>query len=102
MEGRDIGTVVFPGADVKIYLDASAEERARRRANDPSHSGPAVGQAAVAEAIAARDTSDATRAVSPLALADDAVRIDTTRMSIDEVVARVLEIVEGIGGSRTG
>ena len=56
MEGRDIGTVVFPNADVKVYLDASAEERARRRANDPAHTGSQVGQAAVAAAIQARDT----------------------------------------------
>ena len=61
MEGRDIGTVVFPNADVKIYLDASAEERARRRANDPAHTGSQAGQAAVAAAIEARDESDTTR-----------------------------------------
>lgn len=93
MEGRDIGTVVFPHADVKIYLDASAEERARRRANDPAHTGSQSGQAAVAAAIQARDTSDTTRAVSPLTLAPDAVRIDTTAMPIDEVVERVMELV---------
>src|SRR5688572_26564463 len=86
MEGRDIGTVVFPDADVKIFLDASAEERARRRVNDPAHTGGQVGQSAVAAAIAARDNSDRTRAVSPLAAAPEAVRIDTTDMSIDEVV----------------
>lgn len=93
MEGRDIGTVVFPDADVKIYLDASAEERARRRAGDPAHSGGTAGQAAVAEAIEARDRSDTTRAASPLALAPDAVRIDTTHLSIPEVVDRVMGIV---------
>jgi len=93
MEGRDIGTVVFPHADVKIYLDASAEERARRRANDVAHTGSQAGQAAVAEAIAARDRSDTTRSISPLALASDAVRIDTTDMPIAAVVDRVLAIV---------
>jgi CMP/dCMP kinase len=93
MEGRDIGTVVFPNADVKIYLDASAEERARRRANDAAHTGSQAGQAAVAEAIAARDKSDTTRAVSPLTLADDAIHIDTTYMPVDAVVERVLAIV---------
>jgi cytidylate kinase len=93
MEGRDIGTVVFPNADVKIYLDASAEERARRRANDPAHSGSHAGQAAVAAAIQARDTSDTTRTVSPLTLAPDAVHIDTTRMPINEVVEKVLSLV---------
>jgi cytidylate kinase len=94
MEGRDIGTVVFPNADVKIYLDASAEERARRRANDPAHTGSQSGQAAVAAAIQARDASDTTRAASPLTLAADAVRIDTTGMPIDEVVEQVLELVK--------
>ena len=93
MEGRDIGTVVFPDADVKVYLDASAEERARRRATDPAHTGSQRGQAAVAEAIQARDQSDTTRAVSPLTLAADAIHIDTTEMPIDQVVARVMEIV---------
>jgi len=94
MEGRDIGTVVFPHADVKVYLDASAEERARRRANDVAHTGSQAGQAAVAEAIAARDKSDTTRAVSPLTLAPDAVRIDTTELSVDAVVEQVMALVK--------
>jgi cytidylate kinase len=93
MEGRDIGTVVFPNADVKIYLDASAEERARRRMNDPAHSGGRAGEAAVAASIDARDRSDTTRAASPLTFAADAVRIDTTGMSIADVVDRVLALV---------
>lgn len=95
MEGRDIGTVVFPQAEVKIYLDASPEERARRRAHDPQHSA-GRGTAAVqdvASALAARDRSDQTRAASPLTLAADAVLIDTTGVSIDDVVERVLELV---------
>jgi cytidylate kinase len=94
MEGRDIGTVVFPNADLKIYLDASAEERARRRANDAAHTGAQAGQAAVAAAIDARDHSDRTRTASPLTVAADAVVIDTTDMPIAEVVARVMELVE--------
>jgi cytidylate kinase len=93
MEGRDIGTVVFPDADVKIYLDASEEERARRRANDAAHAGSQTGQAAVAEAIKARDASDTTRTVSPLTLAPDAVYLDTTAMPIERVVETVLELV---------
>lgn len=93
MEGRDIGSVVFPDADLKIYLDASAEERARRRASDASHSGGAAGQAAVAASIAARDRADSTRTVSPLTLAPGAVHIDTTDMAIPEVVERVLGLV---------
>jgi cytidylate kinase len=97
MEGRDIGSVVFPDADVKIYLDASPDERARRRAADAAH---AVGRAStgietVADALAERDTSDRTRTVSPLTQAADAVYIDTTGIPIDDVVGRVMEIVEG-------
>ena len=94
MEGRDIGTVVFPEADVKIYLDASPEERARRRANDPAHTGGQAGQAAVAASIEARDKSDTTRTASPLTLAPDATLIDTTGMPIDQVVSRVMDLVQ--------
>jgi len=94
MEGRDIGSVVFPNAEVKIYLDASAEERARRRAHDAAHAGGEGGQVAVAAAIQARDLSDTTRAASPLALAPGAVHIDTTDMSIETVVERVLGLVQ--------
>jgi len=93
MEGRDIGTVVFPKADLKIYLDASEEERARRRANDAAHAGSQAGQAAVAEAIKARDESDTKRIVSPLTIARDAVYLDTTTMPIDRVVEAVLDLV---------
>jgi CMP/dCMP kinase len=97
MEGRDIGTVVFPNADVKIFLDASPEERARRRAADPAHTAGRGTQAVsdIASALAARDQSDRTRAASPLALATDAVTIDTTGVSIDEVVNRVLALIRG-------
>lgn len=95
MEGRDIGTVVFPQADVKLYLDASPEERARRRAQDASHAAGRnnVGVENVAQALAARDQSDRTRTVSPLTLAEDAIYLDTTGLSIDEVVARALAAV---------
>jgi cytidylate kinase len=101
MEGRDIGTVVFPVADVKIYLDASPEERARRRATDPSHASGA-GTAAISEvatALAERDRIDSTRAASPLKVAEDAVVIDTTALSIDDAVAKVMEVVEERWGS---
>ena len=94
MEGRDIGTVVFPAAEVKLYLDASAEERARRRANDPSHSGGPAALAEVANLLTERDRSDSTRAASPLYAAPDATVIDTTGAPIDQVVARVMSIVE--------
>jgi cytidylate kinase len=93
MEGRDIGTVVFPNADVKIYLDASAEERARRRLNDPAHSGGQAGAEAVAASIQARDQSDTTRSASPLTIASDAVLIDTTGVPIAQVVERVMTLV---------
>ena len=96
MEGRDIGTVVFPQADVKIYLDAAPEERARRRANDPAHSAGRSGAAVdeVATALEARDTSDRTRVASPLTRAPDAIAIDTTGISVDEVIERVIALVE--------
>jgi len=94
MEGRDIGTVVFPGADVKIYLDASPEERARRRAADPAHATSSGMQLAdVATALAERDKSDSTRATSPLAVAPDAVVIDTTGLAISEVIDTVTALV---------
>lgn len=95
MEGRDIGTVVFPRADVKIFLDASPEERARRRASDPAHTAGRSGAAIhdVATALAQRDQSDRTRAASPLKVAADAVVIDTTTLSIDEAVAEVMKVV---------
>jgi cytidylate kinase len=84
---------VFPAADVKVYLDASAEERARRRATDTAHSGSQAGQAAVAAAIEARDKADTTRKVSPLSIAADAVHIDTTEMPIEQVVDQVMGLV---------
>lgn len=93
MEGRDIGTVVFPAADVKIFLDASPEERARRRASDPAHTAGSAAIRDVATALEERDRSDRTRAASPLTQAPDAVVVDTTGLSIDEAVARVMEIV---------
>ncbi|HUU33855.1 MAG TPA: (d)CMP kinase [Vicinamibacterales bacterium] len=100
MEGRDIGTVVFPEAEVKIYLDATPEERARRRATDAAHTGGKQGSVAhVAEDLAARDKLDSTRTVAPLAQAEDAVYLDTTSMSVDEVVARVLALVREKAGA---
>jgi CMP/dCMP kinase len=95
MEGRDIGSVVFPDADVKIYLDASPEERARRRAADPAHGlSRAAAAADVAAEMAARDRSDRTRSTSPLTIPKDAIELDTTALSIDETVRQVLAIVE--------
>ncbi len=99
MEGRDIGTVVFPNADVKVYLDASAEERARRRASDPAHTGNRTDVGSVQTAMAARDQSDSTRTVAPLHAAPDAVYVDTTGMGAEEVFERVLAIVKARGAA---
>jgi cytidylate kinase len=94
MEGRDIGTVVFPDADVKVYLDASAEARARRRMTDVAQSASGGGDVArVQDAMAARDRSDATRPVAPLTLAADAVYLDTTDLDAEGVFAQVLALV---------
>jgi CMP/dCMP kinase len=99
MEGRDIGTVVFPGADVKLYLDASPEERARRRASDPAHTGVPAAVSEVATLLTQRDEIDRTRSVSPLYAAPDALHVDTTGKSVDEVVEEVLGLVreKGLG-----
>lgn len=103
MEGRDIGTVVFPDADVKIYLDASPDERARRRAGDAAHAASKGAPLAdVATALAERDRSDSTRAVSPLAVAPDAVVIDTTGVPVDAVIERVLALVNDEGRTTNG
>lgn len=94
MEGRDIGTVVFPDAGLKVFLDASPEERARRRASDAAHTSSRDARLeAVATALAERDRLDSTRTASPLAMAPDAVRIDTTGMPVEEVVEAVLALV---------
>ena len=94
MDGRDIGTVVLPDAQVKIYLTASVEVRARRRFLELQEKGePAVFETIAAD-IAERDHRDMTREVSPLKQADDAVLVDTSDMTIDEVTERILEIVK--------
>ena len=94
MEGRDIGTVVFPEADVKVYLDASVEARALRRMADTEHSASGAGDVSrVQDAMAARDRSDSTRPVAPLTLAPDAVYLDTTDLDADGVFAQVVALV---------
>ena len=99
VEGRDIGTAVAPDAPVKVYLDASPEERARRRAAD-SHAGvAATGDVvtAVAADLARRDRLDSTRTASPLQAAPDAVRLDSSGLSAAEVVERVLALARAAG-----
>jgi CMP/dCMP kinase len=98
MEGRDIGTVVFPNADVKLYLDAAPEERARRRAQDPAHSGGPAAVADVVTQLTERDESDRTRAASPLYAAAEAVLVDTTGRSIEDVVREVMSVVREAAG----
>ena len=93
MEGRDIGTVVFPDAPVKLYLIASPAERARRRAAELRARGEQVDEAALAADLTARDRRDSERAHSPLRPASDARLIDTTHLSLDEVVDRMEEAV---------
>jgi cytidylate kinase len=94
-DGRDMGTVVFPGAEVKIFLTASAEERALRRHKQLKEKGVAANLAALSLEIAERDLRDSTRTASPLVASADAVLLDTTGMSVDAVVERVLEAARG-------
>ena len=89
MEGRDIGTVVFPNAAVKLYLTADPAERARRRAVELRGRGESVDEAALAQEIAARDERDSARSHSPLRPAADALRLDTTGLTLEQVVARM-------------
>jgi cytidylate kinase len=91
-DGRDMGTVVFPHADLKIFLTASPEERARRRYKQLKDKGSDVSLAALSREIAERDARDSTRAVAPLKPAPDAEVIDSTGLTIEQVVDRVLEI----------
>ncbi|MBC6940110.1 MAG: (d)CMP kinase [Chloroflexi bacterium] len=95
MVGRDIGTVILPEADLKIYLDASAEERARRRFAEIIARGGEADYAEILAKIHARDRIDSTRSVAPLRPADDAVIVDTEGLSADEVFARVRELCNG-------
>ena len=98
VEGRDIGTVVLPGADVKIFLTASAEERARRRNDQNIASGLGDDYEAVLADVKRRDHLDSTRKVSPLRAADDALVVDTSDMSEPQVVAHLLEVVKQHAG----
>jgi cytidylate kinase len=95
MEGRDIGSVVFPDAEVKIYLDADPAVRARRRVLEMAEKGQHLDAAEVEREIRERDHRDSTRADSPLVRAPGAVPVDTTAMSPDEVEQAILEIVQG-------
>lgn len=91
-DGRDMGSVVFPAADLKIYLTASAQERALRRHKQLKEKGLSANLAALSLEIAERDRRDAERPIAPLKPADDAVLVDSTSMTIDAVVERVLQL----------
>lgn len=94
MDGRDIGTSVLPNADVKIFLTATIEERAQRRWKEMTNKGFAVSLAELTNDIATRDKKDCERAISPLIQATDAILLDTTTLSIEEAVSRILTICE--------
>jgi len=93
MEGRDIGTVVFPDADVKVYLDAKPHERVTRRLKELHGTGAAIGEKELTEQLRERDERDSTRSDSPLAQAPDAVYVDTTGLSVEQVEETILRIV---------
>ena len=93
-DGRDMGTVIFPDAPFKVFLTASAAERAKRRYKQLKEKGLSVTLASLQSEIEARDTRDASRAVAPLKPANDAVLVDTTGMGIEDVVAKVLAVVK--------
>ncbi|MBO5478925.1 MAG: (d)CMP kinase [Clostridia bacterium] len=94
MEGRDIGTTVFPNADVKIYLDASSEERARRRVIQNEEKGIVMTYEEVLESVKRRDKEDSERKISPLKKADDAILVDSTNLTIDEVAQKIYSIIK--------
>jgi cytidylate kinase len=100
-EGRDQGTVAFPDADVKIYLVASAEERARRRVDDQRARGEPADFDQILAAQQQRDREDQSRPVGALRRADDAVEVDTDGLTIDQVVQKLLELVERAGNPKT-
>lgn len=90
MDGRDIGTVVFPDAEFKFYITASAEERARRRYKELTEKGQDASYEKVLEDIRNRDNNDSTRKINPLKKADDAEELDTTQMSLEEVISSIM------------
>jgi cytidylate kinase len=101
LDGRDIGTVVFPAADVKFFLTAVPEERAKRRFDEDHAKEPDLTFQETLDDINTRDERDSTRADSPLRIAEDAVVIDTSELSVEQVFARMLEVVRerGLSGA---
>jgi cytidylate kinase len=99
LEGRDIGTVIFPDAKYKFYLDASDEVRAERRCKELKEKGENVDYNKILLEIKQRDKNDSTREIAPLKQAEDAIYIDTSKMNLDEVVNKIIEIMEKINGN---
>ena len=93
-DGRDMGTVIFPDAEIKVFLTASAQERAERRYNQLKAKGLAVKMDSLLREILARDARDAQRAVAPLRPAADAITVDSTGMPVEQVIDRVLSLVQ--------
>ena len=103
LEGRDIGTVVFPDAEIKFYLSASVEERAKRRCEELTSKGEPVTLAETVADVVRRDRQDSERDIAPLRQADDAILIDSSRLSVDEVLGRMVAMcrnkIEGMESS---
>lgn len=96
-DGRDMGTVVFPDAQLKVYLEASLEERAERRYLQLKNSGKSVNLAQVVEELSIRDARDKARKHAPLKPAADAIHVDTTHLTVDEVFQKLLQLVNDLG-----
>ena len=101
IDGRDAGTVIFPEAELKIYLDAELTARARRRLKDQSGS-PEINIQSVTQAIADRDAADSSRSQAPLRMADDAILIDSTKLTIEEVCEKILQLFHVRFGKHEG
>jgi CMP/dCMP kinase len=97
LEGRDIGTVVFPDAEVKVFLTAAATERAKRRVLDLAERGTVANEAEILQQIEARDAQDSGREVAPLRPADDAIHLDSTHLSMDAVIAEIATLARAAG-----
>lgn len=94
MDGRDIGTVVFPNAEIKLFLETDIEERVRRRMLEYKEKGVEMSEQDIRENMLKRDHIDSTREIAPLKKAEDAIEIDTTKFTIDEVANKILELVK--------
>jgi cytidylate kinase len=101
LDGRDIGTVIFPDADVKIFVTATAEVRARRRTLELEQAGDRINEAEVLADIRRRDERDSKRAIAPLKMAPEAHLLDTTHLDIDAAFRAAIDIVEAVRAGRT-